>query len=142
MDLLDTLGLIQMSKGDFSGAEASLTRSRSQREALYRTDHPKIADSYLHAALLSAAQGRKDDAHRLVQRGLEIENALVTGPDGRWALSLLAGAEIYTKIGQFDQAKSCYASAIPVLERELGPDAPRVEIARRRYTALRDKTAP
>ena len=135
MDALDTLGLVQLAQSCFKNAEESLTFSRSWRQAVYQAAHPKIAASYLHAALLSAAQGRMDDAG-MVQRGLEIEKTVGIAPNGAWALALLAGAEIYAKAGKTGDATSCYASAIPILERQLGADAPRLEQARKRYASL------
>ena len=136
MDALDTLGLVQVAQSDFKNAEESLTFSRSWRQVIYQADHPKIAASYLHAALLSAAQGRMDDAMGMVHRGLEIEKTVGIAPNGAWALALLAGAEIYAKAGKTGDATSCYASAIPILERQLGADAPRLEQARKRYASL------
>jgi len=68
--------------------------------------------------------------------GLEWIRAQAIGPNGKLALALLSGAEIYARTGQVGEATACYASAIPVLERELGRDAPRLEIARRRYSEL------
>jgi tetratricopeptide (TPR) repeat protein len=135
-DSRDALGLAQISQGDFKNAEKSLDISRSRREALYG-DNPKTAESYIHAALLCSAQDQLGDAVRLLERGLKIQKAIGAGPNGRWALALLAGAEIYTKAGRRAEAIDCYANAIPVLERELGPDAPRLEIARKRYNELR-----
>jgi tetratricopeptide (TPR) repeat protein len=137
IDSLDTLGLVQISQSDFNHAEDSLTRSRARRETLYRMDHPKVADSYIHAAFLHTAQGQTSEALDLIQHGLGIEKSLAIVPNGRWALALLAGAEIYAKTGKTDEATTCYASAILVLERELGPNSPRLEIARRRYDELR-----
>jgi hypothetical protein len=49
----------------------------------------------------------------------------------------LTGAEIYAKAGQIREADSCYESALPILEPELGPDAPRLKAARQRYNELR-----
>jgi tetratricopeptide (TPR) repeat protein len=125
-DSRDALGLAQVAQGDFKDAEMSLNISRSRREALYG-DNPKTAESYIHAALLCSAQNQLGDAVRLLERGLEIQKAVGAGPNGRWALALLAGAA------------DCYTSAIPVLERELGPDAPRLGIARKRYNELRGR---
>ena len=141
MDLLDTIGLIQVSESDFKNAEVSLAQSRAWRETTYGPDHPKVAESYMHAALLSAAQNQTADALRLVTHGLHIEQALAVAPapNGRFALLLLSGAEIFATIGQAGQARTCYESAIPVLERELGPDAPRLASARKRLGELLGK---
>ncbi|MGO9010564.1 MAG: tetratricopeptide repeat protein [Bryobacteraceae bacterium] len=139
MDSLDTFGLVQISQGAFQDARDSLLRSRKWREELYGTNHPKVADSYIHCALFCAAQGQRDDAVRLLERGLQIQKANSAGPNGRWALALLVGAEIYVKAGRTDEATECYTSAIPILERELGPDAPRLKDARMRYDELRNR---
>lgn len=139
MDVLDTIGLIQLSESDYRNAGISLARSREWREASYGTSHPKVAESYTHAALLSAAQGENAIALRLVARALAIEKALAVGPNGRWAMALLSGTEVFTKAGEADEARACYESAIPVLERELGSDAPRLESARKRASELTGK---
>jgi len=139
MDSLDALGLVQISQGEFQSAENSLTRSRSWREATYGYSHPKTAESFIHAALLHAAQDQPGDAVRFLERGLEIQKAIAAGPNGRWALALLVGAEIYVKAGRTGDAVTCYESAIPVLEPELGPDAPRLKDARKRYDELRNR---
>ena len=137
MDALDTLGLVQLSESRFRDAETSLSQSRVWREALYGTQHPKVAASYLHASLLSAGQMDSDGALRLMRRGLEIEKSLaVSGPNGRWALAVLSGAELFSQTGQIDSARDCYENAVPVLERELGPDAPRLKDARQRAAGL------
>ena len=139
VDSLDVLGQVQTSSGDFKNAEVSLDRSRSRREELYGVSHPKVADSDVHAALLRAAQGQLDDAIPLLERGFGIQKAISAGPSGRWALALLVGAEIYGKAGRISDASACYESAIPILENELGPDAPRVVAARKQYEKLRNK---
>ncbi len=139
LDSLDALGVVQISQGEFQDAQDSLLRSRKWREELYGTNHPKVADSYIHCALFCAAQGQRDDAVRLLERGLQIQKAISAGPNGRWALDLLVGAEIYAKAGRNNDATECYASAIPILERELGPDAPRLKDARKRYDELRNR---
>jgi hypothetical protein len=52
-------------------------------------------------------------------------------------LALLDGAEILASVGEMDETRMCYASAIPVLEEELGPDVPRVSDARKRNAGIR-----
>lgn len=139
MDALDTLGLVQMAEHDFQNAEISLARSRSWRETVYQSNHPKVAESYQHAALLYTAQDQMPNALQFVRRGLEIEKALIGGPNGRWALALLPAAEIFAKAGQYGDARTCYESAIPILEPELGHDAPRLESARGQRAKLGGK---
>jgi len=137
MDSLDALGLVQISQGAFPSAEESLARALAWREGTYGTYHPKTADSYIHTALLCCARDQYGDAVRLLERALQIQKATSIGPNGRWALALLTGAEIYAKAGQIREADSCYESALPILEPELGPDAPRLKAARQRYNELR-----
>lgn len=136
MDALDTIGLICVSESRFDEAELSISRCRARREVLYGTVHPKVAQSVMHSALLRDTQMNRAEAVRLVSQSLEIEKTIVGGPNGRWALALVSGAEILVHNGQTADAKRCYEAAIPVLERELGHDVPRLESARKRYASL------
>ncbi len=134
MDVQDTLGLVRLDEKRFGDAEVLLSQSRLRREALYGKSHPKVAASYLHAALLSAAQNHLGEAVRLTRISLEIENSLAAGSfNGRRALVLLSAAEVFGAAGQSQDAEDCYRSALPVLEKELGTDAPRVTEARKRH---------
>jgi tetratricopeptide (TPR) repeat protein len=139
-DTLDVLGLVRLAHSRLAEAEAALSQSRARRERIFGKNHPRVAASYLHAALLSLARADNASALRSVRRALNIERELaVAGPNGRWAMTLLAGAEILAKVGQIGDAKECYENAIPVLEQELGPHVPRLEEARKRYAALPKK---
>jgi tetratricopeptide (TPR) repeat protein len=121
-------------------ADKLLSQSLKMREALYGAEHPKVAASYRHAAILHAVQKDHAEAARLMSRSLQIEKSLsVGGPNGRWALALLDGAGLLARIGQIDDAKGFYESALPVLERELGLGAPRLQDARKRYADLGPK---
>ncbi len=139
VDTLDATGCVRLAESKFQAAEVLFSRSRASRAALYGAEHPKLADSYMHAALLSAAQRDYAGAVRLADRSLEIEEVFTVGPNGRLALALLSEAEILAKAGQLGEAKTCYERAIPVLERELGTDAPRLESSRRRLADLSGK---
>jgi tetratricopeptide (TPR) repeat protein len=140
MDALDIIGLIKIAENDLSNADGSLTQSRRWREALYGARHPKVAASYMHAALLSAAQGNGMEAVRLTSQAMEIQKSLaVGGPNGMWGLALLSGAEVLASVGQNNDARECYQSALPILEQELGSDAPRVVDAHKSYAKLPEK---
>lgn len=137
MDSMDTLGLVRLAESNFHEAEQLFSTSRAWREALYGTPHPKVAASYIHAALLAVAEMRNVDAARFITGALGIENNLAVGqPNGRWALSLVTGADVFERLGRIDDAKDCYKGALPILERELGADAPRVRKARKHYSEL------
>ncbi|HEX5226978.1 MAG TPA: tetratricopeptide repeat protein [Bryobacteraceae bacterium] len=136
MDALDLLGLAQLAAGDLSNADVSLTRSRKWREMTYGLDHLKVAESYMHAAALLSAQGDHSKAVTVVAQSMQIEKAKAVGPNGRWALAMLAAAQVLAKAGQFADAKESYENALPVLEMELGQEAPRVQRARTELKAL------
>jgi len=134
MDAQDTLGLVRLNEKRFGDAEVLLSQSRLRREALYGRSHPKVAASYIHAALLSTAQDGIREAVQLTRTGLEIENSLAAGSfNGRRALVLLSAAEIFEAAGQNQDAEACYRGALPVLEQELGADAPRLKEVRKRH---------
>jgi hypothetical protein len=104
---------------------------------LYGRSHPKVAASYIHAALLRSAQKDFGDAVRLTKLGVEIENSLAAGAfNGRRALLLLSAAEVFELASQTQDAESCYQTSIPVLEQELGADALPVVEARKRQARL------
>ena len=136
VDVVDTIGLIRLFQSRLDEAEDLFSRSRIRREAIYGTRHPKTGESYRHAALLSAA--RKDSARAvsLITQGLDVERALAAVPNGRWALALLSGAELFAGTGRVEDAAGWYEEAIPVLELELGPGAPRLANARKQQSAL------
>jgi tetratricopeptide (TPR) repeat protein len=137
LDALDMIGLVRVYESKFQDAAAALSQSLKLREALYGGQHPKVGASYRHAALLSAAQMDNDSAVQLMTRGLQIERSVaVDGPNAWWALSLLEGADLFARIGRIDEAEQYYTTAIPILELELGPDAPRLEDARKRSASL------
>ena len=137
MDALDVMGAVQLARSDLKSAAESLSRSMQARESLYGPRHPKVAESYMHAAMLSWAEGNRDEAIRLTSESLAVEQSLAAGgPNARWAMARLAAAELLTKAGEANDALDCYQSAIPILERELGSDTPRVAEARKRFSAL------
>jgi tetratricopeptide (TPR) repeat protein len=137
MDLSDTLGSIRLAQQQFTDAENLFTRSRKWRETIYGTRHPKVAASYLHEAQLSAAQGNTSEAIRLASLGLEIERSFAVGAvNGRFALALVTGAEVFSQTGNDNDARDCYQGALPILEKELGAEAPRVQKARKHYQEL------
>jgi len=136
MDLLDTLGVVQTAAADYDMAGTSLQLSCLRRQELYRPDHPKLVASYMHAARLYSLQKKSDEALRILQHALELDKLYAVGPNGRLALNLLDAAEIYASAGRIEDATSCYASALPILEGELGANAPRVANARIRQAML------
>jgi hypothetical protein len=136
MDALDTIGLVRLSESKPDEADAALSRSRAWREDVYGMTHPKVAGSYLHAAMLAAARKDSAGATRLAAHAIQIERALAVGPNGRWALALLSAAETLAAVGRSGDAKACFKSADPVLERELGPAAPRLAAFRNQHRDL------
>ena len=141
MDALDTIGLVRIAESKFQEADAALSLSRKFRETLYGPEHPKVADSYLHAGLLNMAQRANDAAIQFATQSLQIQKAAsVGGPNGRWALALVAASAIFVEAGHADDAKECYRDALPVLERELGTDAPAFEAARMKYKQLMERS--
>jgi hypothetical protein len=140
MDALDMIGVVRTAESKFSDAETALSQSRAFRERLYGSEHPKVADSYLHVALLRNAQHDQGAAVQLATRSAEIQKAASAGgPNGRLALTLLAASEIFATAAHINDAKECYRNAIPVLEAELGHNAPTVEAARKRRHDLSEK---
>jgi len=141
IDALDTIGLVHIAESKLQEAEAALSQSRALRETIYGSVHPKVADSYLHAALLSVAQHANDAAAQFASRSLQIQKAAsVGGPNGRWALTMVAAAAVLVAAGHVDEARECYRQGLPVLEQELGRDSPAAEGARKRYKSLPEKS--
>jgi len=97
----DTSALVQLSESKVQGCRNVTLTIACVAGGSVRNAAPKVAASYLHASLLSAGQMDSDGALRLMRRGLEIEKSLgVSGPNGRWALAVLSGAELFSQTGQ------------------------------------------
>jgi len=137
IDALDILGLVLVAESKFQEADDALSRTRGLRERIYGVEHPKVADSYLHAAILAAAQHDNDAAIRFLNRSLQIQaTASVGRPNGRWALALISAADIFTTAGHLDDARRCYLQGLPELEHDLGSDAPIVQRANKQFQSL------
>jgi hypothetical protein len=140
MDALDTMGVVRIAESKFDDAATALSQSRVFRESLYGARHPKVADSYLHAALLHAAQHDQEAAVQFALRSLEVQKASSAGgPNGRLALAQVAAGDVFAAAARADYAMESYKNAIPVLEAELGQNAPTVETARKKCQDLADK---
>jgi hypothetical protein len=101
-----------------------------------------VAESYIHAALLHAAEHDFNAAIELGSHGLELEQRILGGPNGKSALALIAVAGLYAQAGRADEARTCYKNAIPVLERNLGEQAPIVDQTRQKYLGLLNPRSP
>jgi tetratricopeptide (TPR) repeat protein len=136
IDVLDTIGLVRMRESNWTEADLALTKSREWREKVYGTVHPKVAESYLHAAQLHAAQNDFEKAIPDLKRAIQIEKSLFLGPNGRSGVLFSEGAEIFIKAGQGAQGRELYDLAVPLIEREFPSDSPMLVLARKRQAAL------
>jgi len=136
MDSLHTIGTILVAAKRMPEAHEALGRSRAFRVALYGRDHPKVAESYMQAAVLASAEGDSVASVEFAKQSLMITKLLAAnGVDGRWASALVVAAPLFAKAGDLSLAKQCLSSAVPILERELGSNAPSVDVARRQLAS-------
>lgn len=143
LDTMSTIVAINLLDKRISDARQVLEPLLHFRETLYGPQHAKTAESYMQAALLAAAEHNSATAVQLANQSLAIEKSLSAGGmNGRWARALVIAAPLYLATGDGSTARNCYAQAIPVLESELGPDAPFVKSAHQQFADLSAKLRP
>ena len=137
MDSLDAVGLVMLSQSKFGDAKNAIEQVLQARGL--RPEHLKVAESYMHSALLHAAEHDFTAALELGNHGLELAQRILGGQNGKSALALIAVAGLYAQAGRADEARERYKNAIPVLEHSFGDRAPIVEQTRQKYLSLSNR---
>ncbi|MEP6833265.1 MAG: serine/threonine-protein kinase [Gemmatimonas sp.] len=124
--LLDGLGSLELDKGDFTKAEATLRTAVIVRERFPGKQSLESANTLNNLAVALGQQNRWSEAIPLHERALEIVRASVgpNHPDVATGINTLANA--YTIIGRFPVADSLFQQALALRVRALGAHHPDV----------------
>lgn len=71
-ELYHSLGVIAHNMDELDRADGLVTRALDQRRALFRREHPQVADSLIALSLIRMDQTRLEHAESLASKGLEI----------------------------------------------------------------------
>jgi tetratricopeptide (TPR) repeat protein len=122
--LQNTLGVVQIARGDYDAAIDNLEKALRMREELLGRDHYTIAYVLDALGLASEHAGRMDDARAHAERALAIRRDSLgpDHPDVAFALTNLG--EVYLAADDLDRAESYARQALELRERQLGDDHP------------------
>jgi tetratricopeptide (TPR) repeat protein len=120
------LGLSLMGMGNYAAAEPLLRRASAIIESSERTGI-NVGNAYNNLAALLTFEGAYDDAGKLLQEALKIDEREVGDNDPRTAISLYNFAELLTFKGEYQRAALLFGEARHIFETKLPAD--RVDLA-------------
>jgi tetratricopeptide (TPR) repeat protein len=127
-DVLDRTGLYLRERGLYHLAEPLLQRALAMREQRLGPEHPDVAASLNHLAVIYEVQGRYKEAEGLSQQAVRMCEQLLGPEHPDVAVSLAGLAYIYEVQGKYTEAESLYQRAIAIDEKVLGPEHPELVI--------------
>jgi tetratricopeptide (TPR) repeat protein len=121
-DLLDRTGSYFLEHSMYSQAETLYRRALAMRERQWGAEHPQVASSLHHLAVLERANGNYAQAEPLFQRALAMREQQL-GPDHlETAASLHGLATLYESRRLYDQGEALARRALDIYEQHLGAD--------------------
>jgi tetratricopeptide (TPR) repeat protein len=129
--LLYELGATLRMESSYASAESLVRKSLGIRQAVLPADHPAVAAALSELGTVRRYQGHYDEAARLIELAIRIEER--QGESEELANTLNRLAEVRRSTGDLKGAELLTRRVIDIRERVLGPDHPLVAIA---YTRL------
>ena len=124
--LLNSIGFALIYTGNYAKAETLLRQALVLREKAPGPEHPDVAVSLTHLALLYDAQGRYADAEPRFQRALAVFEKVFGPEHPHVAVSLTNLALLYDAQGRYADAEPHFQRALAIREKVLGPEHPEV----------------
>ncbi len=129
-ELLNDLGEIQNSLGDYASAHAVLEETLAQRTQLTETGRIEFATTQSNFAVAKVGLGNYEAGLPLLQDSATILTKLA-GADAPETLKTQARlVRVLTQLGRLDEARELTERILPITERTFGPKSPQA-IARR-----------
>ncbi len=118
--LASIIGLLLAAMAQYAKAKLFHQQALMIRESTLGANHPDVATSLSHIAVLNRAQGMYDEALPLCNRALEIREKTLGAnhPDVATSLDNLSG--VYYSLGRYDEALPLLERALRIRESNLG----------------------
>ncbi len=122
---MNTLTKILLDEGKYGAAEDNANRTMSllQKSA---ADSAEFATSLLLAGRLAMIDGRTNDAKKLLQRAMDLQEKLLGSEHPDLIDSINAMAELYTNQQKYNEAEPLLYKSLAIGEQTLGSDHPSV----------------
>lgn len=131
-DLLDRTGSYFLERNMYSQAGTLYRRALALREHVWGVEHPQVASSLHHLAVLERANGNYEQAEPLFQRALDIRTHHLGPNHLETAISLHGLASLFESLRLYDQAEALARRALEIYEQHPGADE--LELTRARLT--------
>ncbi|GLV54265.1 tetratricopeptide repeat protein [Dictyobacter sp. S3.2.2.5] len=131
-DLLDRVGSYFLEHSMYSQAGTLYRRALALREQVWGVEHPQVACSLHHLAVLERANGNYEQAEPLFQRALDIRMHHLGSDHLETATSLHGLASLFESQRRYEQAEALTRQALKIYEQHLGADD--LETTRIRHT--------
>ncbi len=112
--LYHTLGSLFQKLGDYERADTLLTRTLTQRRALFGLEHADVVDSMIAVGLLKEEAGKLDDAEQMLRDALDMSLRIVPKGDPLVAKASAAYGTVLEERGAYDRAVPIFEEAARV----------------------------
>ena len=133
---LNDLGLVQLDRGDMTGAEASFRESLDIRKSLLPPGHPALAMALNNLAMSLWYKGDLTGAEAIDRQTLEMERGLYHDGSANTAATLNNLAMVLRDRGDFAAAEPLQREALAMVEKASGKNDPKVTLARDNLATL------
>jgi tetratricopeptide (TPR) repeat protein/tRNA A-37 threonylcarbamoyl transferase component Bud32 len=115
-----TIGSTYLTLGQFDEAEPHLRSALETRLRLFGREHPDVAESFDHLAVLALQKGALAEADSLYRTELAIRTDLFGARDSTVATTMSALAVVLDQRGKLAEAESLYRESLDIQEDERG----------------------
>jgi CHAT domain-containing protein/Tfp pilus assembly protein PilF len=124
-DLLDNLGRLYYTRGDYSRSESSYLRALALREKR-GSDDPGVAETLARIGGVYYSSGQYDKAVKVLQQALAIQQRRLPPNHPSLAASSFNLAAVYFNQGNYPAAERLFQRALAIDEEALDPQHPRL----------------
>ena len=125
-DVLNNLGRLYYTRGDFSRAESQYLRVLAIREKA--SDEPGVAQALANVGGVYYSTRQNDKAIEVLQRALSIQETLLPPNHPSLATSNFNLAAVYFEQGNYARAEGLFQRALAIDEEALDPNHPRLAV--------------
>jgi len=114
-ELYETLGSIYQELGKYDRADTLLRAALAERRALFRGDHPDVANSLVALGLLFDAQAQYDSAEHSIRQALAMQQRLLPPGDPAIAKTTASLGRVFDDQGHYPEAIATLGQAVQLL---------------------------
>ncbi|MDP1570588.1 MAG: serine/threonine-protein kinase [Vicinamibacterales bacterium] len=119
--LLDTIGGVYRSLGEYARARPLIERALEARRAAHGETHADVAQSHRHLGVVLRFLGDFEGAEREFDRALATERVLSPEGGRAYAASLHELGHVYVEQGRFADGEQLFREALAMRQAHLGP---------------------